>query len=204
MLDSSGITVLSTTTAATSVLDLNGLLLAQGGSLYVTGAQNGVLSDACCSVALIDNDGDGLTDEAEGSLYGTDAGNSDTDGDGLSDGSEVITYGTSPVTADSDSDGLGDGEEVNTHNTDPNNTDTDGGSVSDGDEVNNGTNPTDPSDDVADSGGPDDSGEDTDVPGGDTGKGDPGECGCSSNGTTTTASAVFLAGLGLLRRRRRS
>ena len=46
----------------------------------------------------IDSDGDGLTDDAETIVYGTDPLVSDTDGDGFSDGDEVF-MGTNPVLA---------------------------------------------------------------------------------------------------------
>ena len=59
-----------------------------------------------------DHDDDGLTNQAEIHVYGTDAFDPDTDGDGLSDGSEVLTHGTDPTDRDTDGDGLSDGEEV--------------------------------------------------------------------------------------------
>jgi len=95
-----------------------------------------------------DNDKDGLTKREELEL-GTDPDNPDTDGDGFKDGEEVNQYKTSPFKADTDGDGLNDGAEVKQHKTDPLKADTDGGSVPDGKEVENGTNPLDPSDDVA-------------------------------------------------------
>lgn len=99
--------------------------------------------------ATSDTDGDGLTDDDETDLYGTDRMNPDTDGDGLMDGEEIFTTITDPLDPDTDNDGLTDGEEVLTHGTDPMNPDTDGGTVLDGDEVLvNGTDPLDPSDDV--------------------------------------------------------
>ncbi len=80
-----------------------------------------------------DSDGDGLTDQDELDLYGTDPGLADTDGDGLDDGDE-IDAGTDPLDADSDDDGLGDGDEIEA-GTDPNAWDSDGDGVSDGDEL---------------------------------------------------------------------
>lgn len=56
--------------------------------------------------AMLDSDGDGLTDEVE-RLLGTDLTNPDTDGDGLLDGEE-IERGSSPLSADSDNDGIPD------------------------------------------------------------------------------------------------
>ncbi len=65
----------------------------------------------------------------------------DSDGDGLSDQQEMLVYGTDPDRADTDSDGLSDGDEVWIYGTDPLNADTDGDGVSDGDEVRAGTSP---------------------------------------------------------------
>jgi outer membrane protein OmpA-like peptidoglycan-associated protein len=96
-----------------------------------------------------DTDGDGLNDFDEVTKHKTDPLKADTDGDGLNDGEEVNQYKTSPFKADTDGDGLNDGAEVKQHKTDPLKADTDGGSVPDGKEVENGTNPLDPSDDVA-------------------------------------------------------
>jgi len=73
----------------------------------------------------------------------------DSDGDGLTDDEEVNIYHTDPFNPDTDGDGLNDGQEVKVYRTDPLNPDTDGGSVGDGIEVKRGTNPLDPSDDVA-------------------------------------------------------
>jgi large repetitive protein len=113
---------------------------------------------------LADTDGDGLSDGEERLIVGTDPLNSDTDGDGLSDGLEAGREGdtdpssrTDPLASDSDGDGLLDGEEDpdgdgawDSGETHPMDADTDGGGVSDGVEVLfNGTDPLDPSDDVA-------------------------------------------------------
>ena len=65
----------------------------------------------------------------------------DSDGDGLSDDDENNIYGTNPNDPDSDDDGLNDGAEVNTHLTNPINPDTDSDEFSDGDEVYMGTLP---------------------------------------------------------------
>lgn len=61
--------------------------------------------------AILDADGDGLTDSEE-RTFGTDPADPDTDGDGLSDREEVRTYGTDPLKADTDGDGFSDGSEV--------------------------------------------------------------------------------------------
>lgn len=45
---------------------------------------------------ILDSDMDGLTDEAERTVYGTDPYNPDTDGDGILDGTEVMN-GTDPL-----------------------------------------------------------------------------------------------------------
>lgn len=82
-----------------------------------------------------DTDRDGLYDDDEEDVYGTDPENPDTDGDGLKDGEEVKTYSTDPKNPDSDGDGLNDGDEVKKYLTKPNNPDTDGDGLKDGAEV---------------------------------------------------------------------
>src|SRR5262249_41474605 len=69
-----------------------------------------------------DTDRDGLSDEQERLLYGTDPTKADTDGDGLTDGQE-IALGTNPLRADTDGDGISDKDEVDA-GTDPLNPDT--------------------------------------------------------------------------------
>ena len=104
----------------------------------------------------MDSDGDGLSDDDETLVYGTDPMNTDTDGDGVSDGQEVAD-GTDPLDPaiyagapgpdiDSDGDGLTDTDETDLYGTDPNNSDTDGDGVGDGQEVADGTDPLDPND----------------------------------------------------------
>jgi Cu-Zn family superoxide dismutase len=99
--------------------------------------------------AAVDTDEDGLTDDDEVNVYGTDPELFDTDGDGVGDGDEVEA-GTDPLVAeaveavDTDEDGLTDDDEVNVHGTDPEVFDTDGDDVGDGDEVDAGTDPLDP------------------------------------------------------------
>ena len=78
----------------------------------------------------IDTDGDGLTDDAENTVYGTDPTNADTDSDGVSDGDE-IDMTIDPRDADSDDDGLSDGAEVGL-GTDPALFDTDADGLGDG------------------------------------------------------------------------
>ena len=98
---------------------------------------------------VTDTDGDGLSDDDEINVHGTDPNNPDTDGGGVNDGDEIIN-GTDPLNgaddgqaADSDNDGLTDAEEVSL-GTDPQNPDTDGENLNDGAEVN--TYMTDPLD----------------------------------------------------------
>ena len=52
-----------------------------------------------CSANRHDNDGDGIYDKFENSLFGTDPQILDTDGDGISDGDEVFSLHTNPLTA---------------------------------------------------------------------------------------------------------
>lgn len=68
-----------------------------------------------------DKDKDGLGNDDEGDLYGTDPSIPDTDADGLTDGREVA-LGTNPLHADTDDDGVSDGAEV-AQETDPFNPD---------------------------------------------------------------------------------
>ena len=83
-----------------------------------------------------DHDDDGLSDENETLVYGTDPYDSDTDDDGLSDYDEVMVYGTDPLLIDSDLDGLSDSAEVTTTGTDPLDSDTDDDGLTDGAEIN--------------------------------------------------------------------
>lgn len=103
-----------------------------------------------------DGDADGLYDDDEEDVYGTDPNVFDTDGDGVGDGEEVFN-GTDPTDPgdgadggggrpDGDADGLYDDDEEDVYGTDPNVFDTDGDGVGDGEEVFNGTDPLDPND----------------------------------------------------------
>jgi hypothetical protein len=94
-------------------------------------------------IVPVDTDGDGLTDDDEINLHGTDPNLADTDADGLDDADELNTHQTDPNDADSDDDGLTDGDEVNTHLTDPNDPDSDGDGASDGAEIYAGSDPND-------------------------------------------------------------
>ena len=90
---------------------------------------------------FIDSDGDGLHDDDERTIHGTDPNLSDTDADGLSDADEINTHQTNPNVADSDSDGLSDGDEINTHESNPLVADSSGDGLADGFVVNAGFDP---------------------------------------------------------------
>lgn len=128
-------------------------------------------------VFFIDSDEDGLDDISE-KILGTDPGKADTDGDGLRDDQEVYVTGTDPLcydsvvqgiadgeadqdedglsnireievgmdtlASDTDGDGLSDGEEQDIHGTDPLQADTDGDGLRDGDEIPIALNPVNP------------------------------------------------------------
>jgi len=61
---------------------------------------------------VIDSDNDGLSDEDEDLIYGTDPLDPDTDDDGLDDGEEVLVEATDPLDPDTDDDGCADSEEL--------------------------------------------------------------------------------------------
>jgi uncharacterized repeat protein (TIGR01451 family) len=103
---------------------------------------------------LEDSDGDGVPDNYEKYLFGTNPEAADTDKGGVND-LEEITKGSDPNNPaddseliDPDNDGLTNLEEAK-YGTNPNVADTDGGGVKDGDEIKNGTNPLDDSDDFS-------------------------------------------------------
>jgi len=82
-----------------------------------------------------DTDMDGLTEDQEIYVHGTNPLNPDSDGDALTDGDEVLTYGTIPTDPNTDGDGLTDGEEVLTYGTEPTNPDSDNDWIEDGEEI---------------------------------------------------------------------
>ena len=82
-----------------------------------------------------DMDGDGLGDEEEVNVYGTNPNKADTDGDGLNDGEEIIYWGAS-WDSDIDNDG-----QINLLDYD-----SDGDGYSDGFEIKRATDPSDPND----------------------------------------------------------
>lgn len=108
-----------------------------------------------------DSDGDGISDEDETAIHGTDPQNPDSDADGLTDGEEINEYNTNPLNADSDADLMPDGYEVQNNlnplvddasldgdedglsnlaeyqmGTDPNDSDTDNDGLLDGEDNN--------------------------------------------------------------------
>lgn len=106
----------------------DGVILGDGSSIQ---AQDAVF---VLNVGSLDSDQDGLTDEQEVIVYGTDPFDDDTDDDGLLDGEEVAPYFTDPLLFDTDGDGLSDGDEVLRYATNPlvsdANADTDGDGLS--------------------------------------------------------------------------
>jgi hypothetical protein len=92
--------------------------------------------DGCHDSPTDDYDEDGLTDEDEALIYGTDPINPDTDGDGVLDGVDNCKLISNPDQADADGDGIGDA-------CDP---DLDGDGVSDGSDFCPGTATGDPTD----------------------------------------------------------
>jgi len=109
--------------------------------------------------ASADTDGDGLSNDDETNIHGTDPNDADSDDDSLNDGDEVNIHGTDPLDPDSDDDGLCDAarvdndgngvdpadacisDEVNVQGTNPLLADTDGDGFNDGLEVFIGTDP---------------------------------------------------------------
>ncbi len=92
-----------------------------------------------------DSDGDGLSDQAEVLVEGSDPLSSDTDSDGMPDGWEV-SFGFDPLVDDASGDPDGDGltnVQEYLSQTNPNASDTDGDSYTDGNELNNGGDPND-------------------------------------------------------------
>ncbi len=82
-----------------------------------------------------DRDGDGLTNNDEVTIYGTDPDDIDTDDDQINDGEEINIYGTDPLSIDTDDDDLEDGREILVNGTDPLDNDTDDDGLLDGAEV---------------------------------------------------------------------
>ncbi|MER2564234.1 MAG: OmpA family protein [Myxococcaceae bacterium] len=87
----------------------------------------------------VDDDGDGLTNDAELQVHHTDPARADTDGDGVRDDVEVANK-TNPTTSDTDGDGLRDDVEL-ANKTNPLLADSDSDGVRDDAELANKTNP---------------------------------------------------------------
>jgi len=83
----------------------------------------------------LDTDSDGLNDQDEINILGTDPKLSDSDNDGLTDKEEVMLYQSNPLIADTDKDGLTDLDEVVIYNSDPTLIDSDLDGASDYEEV---------------------------------------------------------------------
>ena len=96
-------------------------------------------------VIVDDSDGDGISDEDEINIYGTNPNSNDTDSDGLLDGEEINIYDTNVTNPDTDGDGLSDGEEIHTYETNASNPDSDNDGLNDEVEVHTyRTNPINP------------------------------------------------------------
>lgn len=131
---------------ATTVSAARRLLTAGALAFLLAGAAAPVLTLPAAAQES-DIDGDGLFDDDEALVHGTDPFNADTDGDATPDGVEVA-LGTDPRTAaaegeriDTDGDGLTDFDEANIHLSDPLDYDTDQDGRNDGVEVNLGSDP---------------------------------------------------------------
>lgn len=100
--------------------------------LHEGGVKSWKLSDMSYDTPppVTDTDGDGISDEDEENLYGTNKNTKDSDNDGIDDGDE-LTYWGNNWNADSDNDGI-----INLLDAD---SDNDG--TSDGVEIANGTDP---------------------------------------------------------------
>ena len=106
-----------------------------------------VFTAAPVRAAELDTDGDGLADQQEQTIYGTDVTKADTDGDGFDDKTEIY-HGYSPrdtgivklSSIDSDNDGASDQWEIRL-GLNANNSDTDGDGYTDGTEIDAGYDP---------------------------------------------------------------
>ena len=79
------------------------------GNVYTSNDE--IQADCSCQGQAIDSDSDGLYDELEIEVYGSDPNLQDSDYDGLTDGLEVNIAGTSPTNPDTNSDGCDDASE---------------------------------------------------------------------------------------------
>jgi hypothetical protein len=113
----------------------------------LTAVSSGGWSATPVHAQIVDTDGDGLADNDEAQVYGTDPYDYDTDQDGTPDGVEIAA-GTDPMQApaagqgaDSDGDGLLDIDEAYTLHTNPVAADSDGDGILDGQELALGLDP---------------------------------------------------------------
>ncbi len=118
----------------------------------VVGVEYACSSGVC---AVLDTDGDGLSDYNELYVYGTDPNDDDTDGDGYDDAEELeedtdpnddSDHPTYSKEKDTDRDGLSDYDERYIYGTSPYDQDSDNDGYSDYDEVKAGTDPLDKKD----------------------------------------------------------
>ena len=99
---------------------------------------------------VADTDGDGLTDDVEYRVHGSDPSNRDTDFDDIDDADEVTIYASNPMNSDSDADGISDGDEVSITGTNPVSNDSDNDGLSDRVEFELRLDPNQPTDASAD------------------------------------------------------
>ena len=102
-----------------------------------------------------DDDSDGLSNDDEVNIHGTDPNDPDSDDDGILDGVEVANgldpnsdVGDDGADGDPDMDTLSNIDEIDTHGTDPQDDDTDNDNLKDNEEIN--THMTDPLSDDSD------------------------------------------------------
>jgi len=100
--------------------------------IFAVDREEGVVYRLTKGTGPPDSDDDGISDEDEFAVYGTDPYAPDSDWDGLYDDEEIEVYGTNPVLPDTDGDGLFDGFEVLSAATDPLEADTDQDGYNDG------------------------------------------------------------------------
>ena len=109
--------------------------------VFAVDREEGIVYRITQSTDPADSDDDGISDDDEVGVYGTDPFAPDSDWDGLFDDEEIMNYQTDPALFDTDSDGLGDGLEALTLGTNPLEADSDGDEFNDGWEFYALTNP---------------------------------------------------------------